>query len=549
MTTHSSSISAQSDEVTAPSLQFPVRIAAIDVGSNSIRLIVADVHEDSSYRVLDDERELARLGSELPITGRLPEAATEVAMGALKRMRDLTDAFKVNQLRCIATSAVRDATNGKAFVDRVRSEIGLELEVISAEREARLAFRSISRQHNLQHHLVAAMDIGGGSAQLILAAGSVVENVYPFKLGAVRLASEFPFDKRPHIQQYDKLRSHVREQLLSKLTEPPFHPEVLIGTGGTFTTLGAIHNASVSGGTSSAGVQGVELSRAQLHHIVDRLLMLPLEKRRGVSGLPADRADIIVHGLCVVDETMEVLGINRVRVHEGGVRDGLINEMIRDLLGSRGQHADPVRDRLRSVRRFAERCGYDKEHAEHTMLLACRIFDQLCEQLALFHDAHEQAEARMMLEAGSILHDVGYLVNYSAHHKHSYHLISNADLEGLSKRQVEIIANIARYHRKSEPKKTHAPFQALDDDAKHLVRLLAGVLRIAAGLNRTRTSVVRDVQVDATKQRRLIVMALVTDGHAEAEVWGAKRKENLLAEMLGYSIEFVLPERDDVLSK
>ena len=132
MTTHSSSISAQSDEVTAPSLQFPVRIAAIDVGSNSIRLIVADVHEDSSYRVLDDERELARLGSELPITGRLPEAATEVAMGALKRMRDLTDAFKVNQLRCIATSAVRDATNGKAFVDRVRSEIGLELEVISA---------------------------------------------------------------------------------------------------------------------------------------------------------------------------------------------------------------------------------------------------------------------------------------------------------------------------------------------------------------------------------------------------------------------------------
>lgn len=527
----STTLSAQAD------LQFPVRIAAIDVGSNSIRLIVADMHEDGSYRVIDDEREFARLGAELSSTGKLPVAAVEVAVCALKRMKDLTDGFKVRQLRCIATSAVRDAANGRNFVRRVRDEVGLELEVVSADREARLAFRSISRQYDLEHRLVAAMDIGGGSAQLVLAAGSAVEHVFPFTLGAVRLAAAFPIDKKPHFLQYDKLRTHVREQILGTITDVSFHAEFLIGTGGTFTALGSMHIASSSREGVSSGVQGVELSRAHIHHTLDRLMNLTVDKRKSVPGLPADRADIIVHGVCVVDETMEILGINRVRVHEGGVRDGLINEMIRDLLGHR-QHFDAPVDQLRSVRRFAERCGFDKEHAEHTARLACRIFDQLCDQLALYTDDRARAEARMMLEAGSLLHDVGYLVNYSAHHKHSYHLVSNADFEGLSKRQIEIVANIARYHRKAEPKKHHVPFQALDDSDKGTVCFLAGILRIAAGLNRTRTQVVEDVVVSTNRPGGTVSLGIRSNGSADAELWGAQRKDNLLSTSLGLAIEY-----------
>lgn len=513
----------------------PVRIAAIDVGSNSVRLIVAEVQADGSYRVIDDERALARLGAELATTNLLPEASMALAITALTRMRSIAEGFRVARLRCIATSAVREASNGPEFVARVRDAVGIEVEVIDADQEARLAFRSIAAEFDLRDHLVAAMDIGGGSAQLVLAAHGVVEGVHPFALGAVRLAVRFTQGSRIAEREFEKLREHVRSHLQAGLGELPFQPDLLIGTGGTFTTLGLMHAMARDGKVDSPPVQGLELRRADVRHLLDRLRQMSLDERRRFRGLPADRADIIVPGLCVVDEALGVLGVNRVRIHAGGVRDGLVQAMVRELVGDGAGRRVGGSDPMGSARRFARRCGYDAEHAEHTALLAGQIFDALVPLLPERTRGLMTAEARQMLLAASVLHDVGYLVNYDSHHKHSYHLVANADLEGWTRRQIECVANVARYHRKSEPKMSHKPFAGLSAGDRELVRLLSGILRVAVGLNRTRTRVVRGVSAKQAGDGG-VELIIESAGPCDAELWAAERKLDVLAEALGVGV-------------
>lgn len=530
---------AQTNGESGWSLASPVRIAAIDVGSNSIRLIVAEADPDGSYIVLDDERDVARLAAGLETRGEILEESAERAIRAIGQMKRIAEGYGASVIRAVATSAVRDARNGAAFAARVSAELGIELEVVPAEEEARLAWKSASRAFDLDASRVAVVDIGGGSVQVVLAAEGVVERVHLMKLGAVRMTTRFGGGEAASGERFEEMRSFMRGVIDREIGEPPFVPQFVIGTGGTFTTLGLmdLHARKRRRMPETVPTQGHEVQRASVRHLLERVRKTPMRERASIPGLPAERADIIVAGLTVVDCLLERLGVNVVRVHDRGIRDGLLLEMVESIFPRAEGRAE--RDPMRSVRRFARRCRYEEAHAEHVTRLALSIFDDLARMRSSWVGFEMLGErARTLLEAAGVLHDVGYLINYDKHHQHSYHLIMHADLDGFTKREVAVIANVARYHRKSRPKKKHAEFAALSPEDRELVRVLAAILRVADGLDRTHAQSARRVSLSVEGEEA--VFTVESAESIDADVWGAQRKGDLFARAFRLRPRFVV---------
>lgn len=525
----------------------PFRVAAVDVGTNSIRLIIAEAGGDApgeghgtggwgwggGYRVLDDEREVARLGRGLDATGKLDPAAMKAAAIAIARMKGIAEGYGVSHLLVIGTAAVRDASNGAEFVELVRETAGLTMEVIDGEQEARLAFRSAAAAFDLSGVHAAVCDIGGGSTEVVISSNGVLDHLLSIPIGAVRLTERFGGPAAAAGENFDDMVEHVRDLFRRRLDKIPLTPQVFIGTGGTFTALANIVVLADLGqpgdGLFSGHVQGHEIKSWQVKHVLDNLRKMPLRDRQHVPGLNPDRADIIVAGLVLVDALMKRLGVNKLLVHEGGIRDGLLRTMVARLTGDEDTgKLDP----LRAVRRFARACGYEHRHCQHVTRLALSIFDQLAapgRKDAIDPDAAEllTARSRMLLEAGSILHDVGYLINYDQHHKHGYHLIVHADLPGFSAAEIGVIANLARYHRRSEPKRGHRNFDRLAKAERDLVELLAGILRIADGLDRTHTQRVERIELMPGPGGREMEFVVTAPVEPEVDIWGATRKADL----------------------
>jgi exopolyphosphatase/guanosine-5'-triphosphate,3'-diphosphate pyrophosphatase len=505
------------------STPLPTRLAAIDIGTNSIRCVVAEVDEDGSYRVLDEEREMTRLGHALFARGRLGAEPMERSYLALAKMKAIVDGFQVSELRAVATSAVREAANGRAFCREVRRRCGLSIEVISTEEEAQLALVSALRHFDLAGRSVAIVDIGGGSMEVVLTAGTVVDQLYTLPLGAVRLTDAAgragPLGRR----KWKRLRRHIDRVLDERIGAPPFYPEIMIGSGGTFTNLAGMLKIEREG--SEKNIQGYVLSRAEVVHLLHRLRATPLEMRRQTPGLNPQRADIIVAGTAAVARLAKALGVQQIYVNPGGLRDGLLLSMIAER--TKPQAVDPTRpvDRMESVRAFARKCRSSERHCEHVARLAAHLFDGLRVPFGL------RAEGRDVLIAATLLHDVGYLINHAKHHKHAYHLIQHADLQGFSSSEVELIANVARYHRKASPKKRHPNFGRLDRPDRRQVRQLAAILRVADGLDRTHTQRITGVGVEMNRGKIRLVLEAVSD--PQVEIWDAERKAGLFARVFG----------------
>jgi len=476
------------------------RFAAIDVGTNSIRLVVAEVQPDGSYRVLDEDREMTRLGRGLYRSGRLGEGPMDQSLVALGRMKAIAEGFAVSELRAIATSAVREASNGRDFVREAWRRWRVRLEVVPPEEEARLAFRSVARHYDLNDRLTAIVDIGGGSTEVILAAAGVVEQIVSLPLGAVRLAERYGKSDPWRQKHWRALRRAIDRAVKRWIGRPPFAAEVMIGSGGTFTNLAEMAQAERDGKATRA--RDYALTRAEVTHLLDRLRETPLAGRRQIAGLNPQRADIIVPGAAVVARLAKRLGTQRILVNDRGVRDGVLLSMIDDLVGVAPAARVQSTDRMDVVRRFARKCRSNERHCEHVAGLATAMFDALA-------DAHSlPSSGRDILRAAALLHDIGYLINHERHHKHAYHLIMHGDLRGFSAREIELIANVARYHRRAFPKKTHANFARLDKSERRLTRRLAGILRVADGLDRTHAQVITAVRCRVEDDRvRLSVAA------------------------------------------
>lgn len=522
----------------------PRRVAAIDVGTNSVRLIIAETTGDVSYRVLDDEKEVTRLGRGLGRTGRLDPGAMEHTAATIANMVAIARGYHATSIRAVATAATREASNAREFLELIKARAGIDVEIISGEREAELAFASASRAFDLAAQPSMVIDIGGGSMELIFVApqfgpnaSGVIDQVFSLPLGAVRLTEQFGGPEKAGGAKYHRVREHVLSTLQKEIGDPPLRLALVVGTGGTVTTLGTIARVRERAGQRAdsglGSVQGVEVSRAEIKHIIQQLRGLKVKDRARIAGLPADRADIFVAGLTAVDCALKFLGANRIRVHEGGIRDGLLL----DMLGLPESLASDAADPIRSAERFAIACGYEAAHSNHVTALALRLFDLLNAQHINARRLEWQDEHRLLLQVASLLHDTGYLIGYAQHHKHSQHLIMHAGLRGLTSRQVQMVACIARYHRAAEPKASQRGFCELSREDQRSVEALSGILRVADGLDRTHTQGVNLGRLE--KVGNSISLETRSEREPSVDLWGAKRKARLFERTFEVKLDLI----------
>ncbi|GFE57921.1 Ppx/GppA phosphatase family protein [Geobacter sp. AOG1] len=492
------------------------RLAAIDIGTNSIRSIVVEVGTTGTFRILDDEKATVRLGEGFAGTGAISPAAWQRAMDSLSRMRKIFDGYGVKNVEAVATSAVRKATNGPAFVDAIKNDIGIDVTVIDGEEEAELAVLSAQNNFDMEGMRYAMVDIGGGSLEIVTALGNHIEEIYSLELGAVVLTEKFIGSDPVSRGDYSRLRKHVRKTLKEAFDGEEVALNTILGSGGTMTAIAAMVMAMRREGYGS--IHGYEVLRSEVVHLLAMLLRRDMKGRRGVAGLNPDRADIIVAGVVAVDELMDFFGANMLKVNERGIREGLI---LRSLKKHRLLPASPkARSWRQAVLDFARSCHFDEEHSLHVARLALQIFDPLAGPFKL------GKRERQLLESAALLHDIGYFISYSRHHKHSYHLIRHADLFGFTPREMELIANIARYHRKSLPKKKHESFARLAPPDQLLVNQLGGILRLADGLDRRRNSFVEGVECNLSPAA--LIVRLTGGEDLSVELFGGKLKGDLM---------------------
>jgi exopolyphosphatase/guanosine-5'-triphosphate,3'-diphosphate pyrophosphatase len=503
------------------------RLAAIDVGTNSIRLVVAEVLPDGSYRVLDEEREMTRLGTGLARTGRLAADTMERSLDVIGQMKAIAEGLGARDLRAAATSAVREASNGDVFRREAWRRHRIKVDVVSADEEARLAFASAMRRFNLEGRAVAVADIGGGSLEVVLSAGSVVDQMHSLPLGAVRLTERYVRSDPLRGRHWKALRKTIDAGLRRAIGKPPFTVEVIVGSGGTFTALASMIRFEREG--HEGNPHGYSITRAEVTRMLARFLEVPESERRDIPGMPPQRADIIVAGTAVVARLAKHLQCRQILVSDGGVRDGLLLAAIGEMgLGTAVAALPPTR--MDAVRRFARRCLSNERHGEHVALLAGQVFDGLRRHHRL------PAAGRELLVAAALLHDVGFLVNHAKHHKHAYHLIMHSDLAGWSTREIELIANVARYHRRAYPKRSHGNFKRLAGGDRDLARRLAGILRLAVALNRSHQQ--RVTAVRCRTRRKRVSLVLSANQEPVVELWDARRKAGLFERAFDARLSF-----------
>lgn len=497
------------------------RLAAIDVGSNSIRLLVAEYDAELGIKVVDEVKDQPRLASGLAESKRLDEFAMARALQALRRMREVADRRGVKRLAAVATSAVREALNGKEFVERVRRDIGIPLKIIDAATEASLSWRSVAHHFPLGAGRALIADIGGGSLELIGAVNGLVELTESLPLGAVRLTEQYLFEGKSRTREVATLRKKVRRQLKKAGRWREWSNAAIIGSGGTFTNLGRM--VLTRRGLSAESVHGEIVKTAEVEQLLEWLCSLNVERRRQVPGLNPQRSDIILAGLAVTAELLSLVEARNLTVSAFGLREGLLLDMV----GEEAPKADP----LRAMREFVDRCQGDRRHVEQVRVLGLTLFDRLAE--AIGADPSE----RPLLEAACLLHDVGQVVSYRKHHRHSFQLILHADRLNFTARDRYLVALISRYHRRKGPSRKHEEFTRLQFEEQQLVRRMAGLLRIADGLDRGHTSAVERVTTRLTADK-LTIRAIPKHRGADLslECWGATRKGNVLAKLLGREV-------------
>lgn len=514
----------QVDAKPAPELMEQTRLAAIDIGTNSIRCIIVETDTQGNIRVLDDEKAMVRLGEGLTETGSISTAAKDRAIDALQRMAKISAGLNADVAAVVATSAVRKALNRNEFLKQVKVATGLEIKVISGAEEADLATLSVHHNFAMEQQRYGMADIGGGSVEIVIATGHHAEMVTSLELGAVFLTEKFLHTDPTNSSELKKLRKFIRKALKKTGVGDGLSVSCLIGSGGTMTNIGSMVMAMR--GEQYESVHRYEVLHSEIIHLFAMLSRKTHKERLNIPGLNPERADIILSGIILTDELMRLMQANQLRINAQGIREGLILQSLqkRGLLPKLHQSRD-WRD---SVLEFARSCRFDESHSTQVSRLAKQIFTAVASRNQLT-DQHER-----LLEAGALLHDIGYFISYDRHHKHSYHLIRHANLFGFTPREREIIANLARYHRKAKPKKSHENFYRLNTEDQVLVRKLGGILRLADGLDRRRNRQVSEIECKLRKH--IFELKIFGANDLSVELYGARSKGKLFEAAFGYHL-------------
>jgi exopolyphosphatase/guanosine-5'-triphosphate,3'-diphosphate pyrophosphatase len=473
---HSPGLGAERDEPFG-------RLAAIDIGSNSIHMIVVAPQASGAYRVLGREREMVRLGKTGLGEGVLSEAAIANGLEALIRFTTMARLKGADRVVAVATSAVREAANGRDFLGRVKAQAGLDVELLSGAEEGRLIFRAVREVVDLGPGAAAVVDVGGGSTEWIDVQGGELDGVASLPLGSLRCAVYLRGDP-PRRESIRGLRDTIRTRLAEEVPRDPGAPPLgrLIATSGT--ALCCADLVDLFGGRREAATGLREVRAKELAQLVTRLRRMT---RRELAALPpvgAPRSGSLMAGAILLQELIAHASVDRFQVSDRALRDGLVLEALGQPIPEALQPGDL---RRRQVVQLAEQAQSVLRHNLQTARLAVRLFDVT----ASLHSFG--AREREWLEYAALLHDIGYSVHYRNHHKHAYYLIANASLAGFDPPEIEIIAHLARYHRGSLPKRKHATFAALEPWQQKIIRRLAVLLRIADALDRTHASRVEEI--------------------------------------------------------
>jgi len=505
-----------------------MRLAAIDIGTNSIHMIVVKVRPDLSFEVIDREKEMVRLGAG-GLDGRaLTPEAMHAALQVMSKFRRLADSHGVDEIIAVATSATREAENGSDFLKAIVEKTGVRPRVISGTEEARLIHQAAAYGVGLSGEVGIVIDIGGGSVEITRGAGLTIDTGQSFKLGVIRLTERFVKSDPIAARDQRKLTRFIEgetRKFLNQIAKQGF--DRVIGTSGTIQSIGAVALAE-RGETTT--LRNRRISAKQIRRARKQLVARDLEERLRVPGLEPRRADLAVAGSILLDSIVRQLGAADVTLCDLSLREGLILDYIarhRKQIAQADRYPDV---RRRSVFELAERCNYWPEHAQQVARLATMLFDQT-------RSVHGMTDhEREWLEYAGILHDVGVHISYERHHKHSYYLIKNGDLRGFDPDEVEIIALIARYHRQAAPKRSHDQYGDLKKKRRRTVRQLAAILRLAEGLDRSHSQPVAGLELHDRGEDGLL--QLRATGDAELELWAATRHAAEFERLVGKPLRF-----------
>jgi exopolyphosphatase/guanosine-5'-triphosphate,3'-diphosphate pyrophosphatase len=507
-----------------------VRLAAIDVGSNSVHMVIADVTGDGHVQVVDRVKEMVRLGRRSFMTGRLAPPAMDLAAHALGTFARLARVRGVKRLRAVATSAVREARNGASFVQRLRRETGLAVRVISGPDEARLIFRAARHAVGLEGGPHLLVDVGGGSVELVLVQDGRPLWMRSVPLGVARLTERFLEDDPPTRGQVRRLEAHI-EKAIGPLLARARHAGVVraVGTSGTINTLVAM--ARARRGEDPARLHGATATTIEIERLRRRILGASATQRADLPGMDAKRVDLMPAAAVLVETILRRAGASELIACTWALREGLLLDLVRG-----GERRRAWRDaRRRSVQALAAKFAGENGHGQQVARIALALFDASAGALRL------RSSSRELLEYAALLHDIGHAIDHDRHHRHTYYLIRNAELLGFEPGEVEMIAYLSRAHRKQSPKLSDPEIRALRAAHRRQIRGLAAILRLADGLDRTHFQAVRGLAAELGDER-LLVRIDGAGGDVDLELWAGERRAELLSRLLGRPV--VIREED-----
>jgi exopolyphosphatase/guanosine-5'-triphosphate,3'-diphosphate pyrophosphatase len=508
------------------------RVAAIDVGSNSLHMVIAQADPDGAITTLWRHKEMVGLGRISFPSKRLSAEAMDRAIATLARFQEIARRRQCEKILAVATSAVREAENGGDFLARARDELKLNIKVVSARDEAKLIYFGVRHGMELKPPTFV-IDIGGGSVEFIVGDKTKAAMLESRKLGATRMTAKYiksdpvsPADLKSLTAVYDKELTPICEQVAA------LRPVETLGTSGTMENLAAmcanLYGPSKHMPANNPSAVGV-IERDSLEKLVGRLIESRSADRAGIKGLDDQRKDQIVAGAVLVGELFKRLKLDRITVCKSALREGMMVEYLSRHLPDLRIRRDVPDPRRRSVLDLARRCEWNPVHSEQVARLCTDLFDQLKPLHKLHHRARE------LIEYATLLHDIGWHIGKSGHHKHSRYLIRHGDLKGFTAEEIEVMAHIAKYHRGSPPKDGKGSFGKLSRRAKKTVRVGAALLRVADGLDRSHCSVVSSLSCSIHHKK--IVVQIKTRGDAELEIWGGLQKSDLFLEMFDRDLE------------
>lgn len=498
-------------------------IAAIDVGSNAMRMVVGRVVYDGKVEVVENIRLPVRLGQDAFTTGIVSEETAQQTLDAFVRFKKVADDYEVEKLRSVATSAMRELTNGSLLIDRVARLTGIDIEIISGEEEARLIHLAVAQAVNLKKKHALLIDIGGGSVEVTLSVDGNIISTESYNMGTVRLLKKLSSEKNNGLPFHKLVREYAeaaRHRIDREIGNNKI--DICLGTGGNIEEMGRLREKLFKRDNNRS------ITLEELDKLVETLSRMKVEERMRKFKLKPDRADVILPASIVLQMIAHEAKIKEVAIPNVGLKDGVLWDVAYSF---QSIHVSPREQVWTSALRIGEKYQFDAEHARLVAHLAGRLFDEF----SAFHNLEE--ENKLLLEIGALLHDIGHFINTVDHNKHGYYILKASPLIGLSENQQNIVANIMLYHRKSTPSVEDDSFKALNPKDRLAVIKLSALMRLADALDVSHTGRVKDIQLES--QKKSWKLKLKGEGDLMLERWTLEKRQKLFQDVFGIKLEIM----------